>query len=408
MIVLWNSCLLENLNSKTKMIKNYLNINGYCNYNLINPKNRNLITLRELSEILPSSIAQLELSKDKEIEIPKEVLNIYSKFRPTPLFRARNFEKAIGTSCEIYIKDEGLTLTGNHKANSAYLIAYLCKKDKVKIITTETTGNWGIALAKACKKFGLEAICFIDYDSHRKRPDRKSAMEKEGSKVIVVEQDSKHSDLLTLSADAAIKYTKNLENATYIFGSVYNYFIIPQSIIGLEAKEQLGKYPDIVVGSCGGGANLLGTSAAFIADKLDNKSDVDILSAESEKCPILTRGKKGLYSIDNLNYFPLIETYGLDGLVNGEYIGGLGSTIVASPVAEFHSRGIIKARTYNSEEARKAAKLFYESERKWVALESSYQLASVIDKARENKKVILVNISSGNSDTQFYGGNNEW
>ena len=109
-----------------------------------------------------------------------------------------------------------------------------------------------------------------------------------------------------------------------------------------------------------------------------------------------------------MNYFPLIETYGLDGLVNGEYIGGLGSTIVASPVAEFHSRGIIKAKTYNSEEARKAAKLFYESERKWVALESSYQLAAVIDKARENRKVILVNISSGNTDTQFYGDKNEW
>lgn len=217
--------------------------------------------------------------------------------------------------------------------------------------------------------------------------------------------------MLTLSANAAIKYTKGLENAVYIFGSVYNYFTIPQSIIGLEAKKQLkklGKYPDIVVGSCGGGANLLGTSAAFIVDVLENNGNVEIFSAESEKCPILTKGKKGFYSIDTQGYFPLIETYGLDGLVNGEYIGGLGSTIVASQVADFHSKGIIKANIYNSEDAKRAAKLFHEGEGKWVALESSYQLAAVIDKARENKKkVILVNISSGNTDTQFYGGKNE-
>ncbi|GAJ24087.1 unnamed protein product, partial [marine sediment metagenome] len=125
--------------------------------------------------------------------------------------------------------------------------------------------------------------------------------------------------------------------------------------------------------------------------------------AESEKCPILTKGKKGLYSIDTLKYFPLIKTYGLDGLVNSEYIGGLGSTIVSSAVAEFHSKGIIKARTFTSSQAKDAAKKFYKSEGKWVALETGYQLAGVVEKARENSgKIILVNISSGEVDKQFY------
>ncbi len=390
------------------MITKYLNINAICNGVLLDAKSQKPISFEELSKVFPPSIAELELSKGKEIEIPKQVIDIYSEFRPTPLFRAKKFEEALETNCEIYVKDEGTTATGNHKANSAYLLAYFCSKDGIKTITTETTGNWGIALALAGQKFGLETICFIDSESHRKRPDRKEAMEKAGAKVVIVEQDDKHADLLTLSADAAIDYTKNLRNAAYIFGSVYGYFIVPQSIIGLEAKEQLkdlGKYPDIVVGSCGGGANILGTSAAFIVDYLGSGKQVEVFSAESELCPILTKGKTGLYSIDTSGFFPLIKTYGLEGLLNGDYIGGLGSTIVASAVANLHSRGIIRAKKYSAKEARVAAELFHQTEGKWVALETGYQLSGVIDKARENNgKTILVNISSGKNDTQFYGG----
>ncbi len=364
----------------------------------------------DLSGILPPSIVELELSQQRERKIPEQVTSIYSSFRPTPLFRAEKFEEALGTNCEIYIKDEGKTPTGNHKPNSAYLLACLCKKDGIDTITTETTGNWGIALALASREFDLETICFIDSESHRKRPDRKKAMENEGAKVIVVEQDNKCSDLLALSADAAIEYTKKLKNAAYIFGSVYGYFVIPQSIISLEAKEQLegiGKYPDIVVGSCGGGANLLGASAVFIDDKLNHRKQIEIFSTESELCPILTKGKRGLYSIDTKGFFPSIETYGLDGVVKGDYIGGLGSTIVASAAANLYESRIIEAKRYTSQQARKAAELFHKTEGTWVALETSYLLAGVIDKAGKNRndsKVILATISSGINDTQFYRG----
>jgi tryptophan synthase beta chain len=158
----------------------------------------------------------------------------------------------------------------------------------------------------------------------------------------VVKQDKYHKDLLTLSTDKAIEYTKTLKNAVYIFGSVYGYFVIPQSIIGVEAKQQLlnlDKYPDIVVGSCGG-ANLLGTASEFMADNIEGTLTCEIYAAESESCLILSKEKMGYSSIDNLNYYPLIHTYSLPGLAQSDYyIGGIGSIIVAPAVAHFHKNG---------------------------------------------------------------------
>jgi tryptophan synthase beta chain len=246
----------------------------------------------------------------------------------------------------------------------------------------------------------------MDKESHTKRPDRKALMESYGAKVEVVEYTDYCDDLLALSADAAIDHTLKIKGAYYIFGSIYGYFTIPQTIIGLEAKQQmknLNVYPDVVIGSCGGGANLIGTAGTFLADKIEGKSDVHVISAESEHCPILTKGEMGLYSIDSREHYPLIETYGLKGLSSAEYIGGLGSTIVSSAVANFHQKGLIEAKVYNSSLASESARLFFNSEQKWVALETGYQLAAVIDYARSNsEKNILVNISEGKSDNHLY------
>jgi tryptophan synthase beta chain len=213
-------------------------------------------------------------------------------------------------------------------------------------------------------------------------------------------------DLLTLSANAAIEFTKQTPGVYYIFGSVYGYFIIPQSVIGLEIKTQLrrlNKYPDIVIGACGGGANLLGTAAPFLADIIDEKRNTRIVSAEAEGCPILSEGKIGLHSIDSLRYYPLLKTYGIDQLKSDGYVGGLGSTVVASSVTFFHSKGMIKVNKFSSEEAKNAAEILYRSEGILVALETSYTMAAVIKQARQNdNKVIVANISSGDTDKQFY------
>jgi tryptophan synthase beta chain len=390
------------------MLNKFLNLNAYHKAHLFDPLHEKEINRDKLAGVFPPSLAKLELSNEKYIDIPGEVFDIYSKYRPTPLYRARQFEKNIGTNCEIYIKDEGATPTGNHKINSAYLIAYSCKKDNIKTIATETTGNWGIALAMAAKRFGIKTVCFLDYESHLERPNRKALMEGFGADVVIVEPPTQQEvrDLLTLSANAAIEFTKRTKGAYYIFGSVYSYFIIPQSVIGLEIKSQLAeleRYPDIVVGTCGGGANLLGTAGVFLANIIDEKRKTRIVSAEAESCPILSEGKMGLYSIDTVKYYPLIHTYGLDGLRDGDYVGGLGSTVVASSVAYFHSRGFIDVNRFSSEEAMKAAEIFHKSEGKLIALETGFTMAAVIKQARENNnKIIVANVSSGETDKKFY------
>jgi tryptophan synthase beta chain len=390
------------------MTSRYLNIKSYHQSDLFSPTDQREMGLNDLSGILPPSLAELELSTRRHIEIPEEVSDIYSTYRPTPLLRARGLEAAIDTDCEIFIKDEGMSPTGNHKANSAYLIAYLCKRDGAEAIATETTGNWGIAMAMAGRQFGVKVVCFLDYESHAQRPDRKPRMEELGAEVVVVqpEGEEKPGDLLTLSADAAIEFTKKSTGVCYVFGSVYGYFVIPQSIVGLEVKSQLealGKYPDIVMGTCGGGASLLGTCAAFVADKVDGGKNTRIVSAEAESCPILSEGEMGFYSIDTQSYFPLLKTYGIDALKNGCYVGGLGSTVVASSVAFLHSRGMIEAVQVAADEARRAAEMLYRTEGMLVALESGYTMAGVVNQAeKESGKVIVANVSSGEMDRQFY------
>jgi len=390
------------------MLDKFLNLKAYHQSDLFDPRSRAELGKEGLVTVLPPSLADLELSRDKYVAVPNEVRQIYSTYRPTPLLRATQFEKAIGTTCEIYFKDEGGTPTGNHKINSAYLIAYLCKQDGVRAIATETTGNWGIAMAMAGREFGIKVICFIDKESDSKRPDRKPAMEAIDAEVVVVEPSDGQApkDLLTLSANAAIEFTRQSKGTCYVFGSVYGYFILPQSLIGLEIKDQLAmqdRYPDIVVGTCGGGANLLGTAGVFLADIVDEHRNTRVVSAEAANCPILSEGKMGLYSIDTVGYFPLLKTYGIDGLRDGEYVGGLGSTTVASSVAFFHDMGLIQSDQVTAEEAHRASETLYRSEHKLVALETGYTVAAVIRQALKNeRKVIVANISSGETDRQFY------
>jgi tryptophan synthase beta chain len=355
---------------------------------------------------MPDALKRFELDRGENIPIPGKLASLYSRYRPTPLFRATAFERALGTKSEIFIKDESRTLTGNHKANSAYLIAYLCSDAGIRTITTETTGNWGLAIATAAKEFGLDTIAFLDATSDARRPTTRREIESQGGRVVIVEDDQHHNDLLTLSADAAIQATQRLRAAAYVFGSVYGYFVVPQSMMGIEAGLQLaemGRYPDVVIGSCGGGANLLGIAAPFLLDALARRTHVRTISAESVHCPILTNGTFGFHSIDSLGSYPAIETYGLRGLLGREYIGGLGSTIVASAAAHFHSLGLIEPRSFNSRQALAAARLFERVEGRRVALETAYQLAAVVEEAeRDKRQVILVNISHGQNDAAFY------
>lgn len=385
------------------MVERFLNVNSFFPYELYT-RIGEPFGYEHLSDVLSPSVAEFESCRERYIQIPDPVLDLYSDFRPTSLLRAERFEEAVGTDCEIYVKNEGECPSGTHKMNSACMIAHLLDSDGIQTVTTETTGNWGVALAHACREFSLDSICFIDAESNNYRPYTRAMIEKQGSRVWIVHNRNDDADLLRLSADAALQYTENMDGAVYVFGSVFGYFLIPQSIVGLEAKEQLeaiDRYPDMVIGSCGGGANLMGLSGVFIEDAVCDNHPTELYSFESEDCPILAQGRMGLFSIDSLGRFPFLRTYGLEAISPGEYIGGLGSTIVASSVAYFHSEGVIKSEQLNSSEARRAARIFFETEGIPVAVESGYQLAGAVKKAVSNHgKIILTNISSPTNATR--------
>lgn len=369
-----------------------INLSAEHPAHLLDPVTGRLATEESLARVLPPRLARMELTDEPTIPVPAELAELYGTFRPTPLFEATRFAAALGTDCRIHVKDEGTTPSGNHKANSALWVAYHCAQDGVRTLATETTGNWGVALAQAAARFGLEVLCFLDSASAAARPDRAAMMREAGAEVVVVGEDRADGfDPLVLSANAAIDHVREMPGVRYIFGSVYNYFILPQTLVGQEALAQLGgETPDVVVGSCGGGANLLGIAAPFLG-----RPGVDVVCAESEHCPVVSAGVFGDYSIDDRDFYPRLRTYGLERLLGSEYIGGLGSTLVAAPVAAFHRRGDLATRTFTSAEAVKAARLFEECEGRAVALETGYQLAAVVAEARaRSRQRILVNISS--------------
>merc|ERR1719183_1649225 len=259
---------------------------------------------------------------------------------------------------------------------------------------------------------GIDTVCFMDTESDKKRPDRKPLMESFGMKVVLVKNDPDRSDALMQSADEAVDYADRI-GGSYIFGSIYGYFTVPQTMIGIEMKAALEKLDikaDVVVGSCGGGANLLGTCSAFIADHLDGKGPAPrIVSAESIQCPVVSQGVKGLYAVDTKNYYPMIETYGVSGhrskaLGVHAYIGGMGSTVVASAVSHMHQEGILETKTFTPDQAKDTLVEFLETEGIMVALECGYQLSAVREVALEKKKqVIVVNISCGENDRSMLG-----
>lgn len=374
-----------------------LNLNHYFPGRVLDPASEQPAGAEHLAEVLCPSLAEMELSEERTIAVPGELRDTLAGYRPTPLYAAPTFAAALGGGCEVIVKDEGATPSGNHKMNSALWIAYHCARDGVRAMTTETTGNWGLALALAGSRFGIEVVCFLDARSAHARPDREHRMREAGAEVIVVGEEGDDYDPLVLSANAAVSWTKERGNSSYIFGSVYNYFILPQTLTGQEAMQELGSdhQPDVVVGSCGGGANLLGIASPFLVDRMQGDTRTRIVAAESELCPIVSEGVEGAYSVDDQGHYPKLRTYGIPRLLGDTYIGGLGSTIVAAPVAGFHQAGVLETTRVGDTEARDAALLFEKTEGRRVALETGYQLAAVGRAAQEQPGArILVNISS--------------
>lgn len=370
-----------------------------------------------LASVFPMNLIEQEVSSERWIDIPEEVLSVYSIWRPSPLVRAFSLEKALDTPAKIYFKNEGVSPPGSHKPNTAVPQAYYNKEFGIKRITTETgAGQWGSALAFACSQFGIECKVFMVRISFDQKPYRKSMMAAWGSNCIAspstetkagrdaLEKDPDTPGSLGIAISEAIEATVTDETGQtrYALGSVLNHVLMHQTIIGLEAKKQMekvGEYPDVIIGCAGGGSNFSGLSLPFVSDKLNGKQ-VEIYPVEPSACPTITRAPFVYDHGDTAGYTPLLPMHSLGHTFVPAPIhaGGLRYHGMAPIVSQLVSEGIMESKTVTQLEAYKAGVLFARTEGMIPAPETNHAIATVIDEANKAKeegkeKVILFNWS---------------
>ncbi|MGD1075545.1 MAG: TrpB-like pyridoxal phosphate-dependent enzyme, partial [Thermodesulfovibrionales bacterium] len=292
----------------------------------LHPGTKQPIGPDDLSAIFPMALIEQEVSTQRWIDIPEEVLDLYTLWRPAPLFRAHRLEKALGTPARIYYKYEGVSPAGSHKPNTSIPQAYYNKQAGMKRIATETgAGQWGSSMALAGSLFGLEVTVYMVRVSYNQKPYRRIAMETWGATVHpspstvtnsgrkILEADPECPGSLGMAISEAVEDAATHNDTNYALGSVLNHVLIHQSVIGLEAKKQLellGDSPDIIIGSCGGGSNLAGISFPFLKDKIQGR-ELRVIAVEPTSCPTLTKGEFRYDFGDTAGLTPLLMMYTL-------------------------------------------------------------------------------------------------
>jgi len=369
----------------------------------------------DLAPIFPMNLIEQEVSTERWIDIPEPVLEKYVLWRPTPLYRAKNFERLLDAPVRIYYKHEGTSPAGSHKPNTAIAQAYYNKVFGTKRISTETgAGQWGSALSMACQMFGLACRVFMVRVSYDQKPYRRIMMHTWGAECIpspseltdagrmVLSQDPDSPGSLGIAISEAIEDVVGDPDARYSLGSVLNHVLLHQTIIGLEAALQLkkiGEYPDVVMGCAGGGSNFGGIALPFVRDKIYGKK-VTIVGAEPTSCPTMTRGPFAYDFGDLAKKTPLLamHTLGHDFVPAPIHAGGLRYHGMAPIISHLVREGIIEARAYNQLETFDAGIKWARSEGFIPAPETDHVIAAVVDEARRAKeegkeKVILFNWS---------------
>jgi tryptophan synthase beta chain len=391
----------------------------------LNPKTGKPIDPGDLEPIFPHSLIEQEVSRERWIDIPEDILKIYALWRPSPLHRARNLEKHLGTPAKIYYKNEGVSPAGSHKANTSVAQAYYNKKEGVKRLTTETgAGQWGSALSMACAFLGLECVVYMVRVSYDQKPYRRYMIETWGGTIYpspsknteagrrVLEADPDTPGSLGIAISEAVEEAVAREDTKYSLGSVLNHVLLHQSVIGLEAKKQLekaGDYPDIVIGCCGGGSNFAGISFPFLKDKFEGK-EISCIGVEPKACPTLTRGEFAYDFGDMSMYTPLLTMYTLGHafIPPGIHAGGLRYHGMAPLISQLVNDGYIDCVSYYQTEVFDAALTFAKTEGIIPAPETAHAIKAAIDEAikcREEgkKKTILFNFSGhGHFDMSAY------
>ncbi len=369
----------------------------------------------DLAPIFPMALIEQEMSRERWIDIPEPVLEKYLLWRPSPLYRARNFEKVLNAPVEIYYKHEGVSPPGSHKPNTAVAQAYYNMLAGTKKICTETgAGQWGSALSMACNMFGIECKVFMVRVSFDQKPYRRMMMATWGAncvpspstetatgrKILAEHPDSPGS--LGIAISEAIEATVTGKDSKYSLGSVLNHVCLHQTIIGQEAQKQLaliGVYPDVVIGCAGGGSNFAGISLPFVRDKIHGKQ-LQIIASEPSSCPTLTRGPFAYDFGDTAQMTPLLAMYtlGHDFVPEAIHAGGLRYHGMSPIVSHLCKEKLVEARAYNQLETFDAGVKWARSEGFIPAPETNHAIAAVAEVARQakeegKKKVILFNWS---------------
>ncbi|MBR6062298.1 MAG: TrpB-like pyridoxal phosphate-dependent enzyme, partial [Spirochaetales bacterium] len=394
---------------------------------LLNPGTHKEMTFDELRGVFCDELVKQELNNtDEFITIPQEILDFYKMYRPSPLVRAYFLEKKLGTPAKIYYKFEGNNTSGSHKLNSAIAQAYYAKKQGLKGVTTETgAGQWGTALSMACSYFGLDCKVYMVKCSYEQKPFRREVMRTYGASVTPSPSDttdvgrqilSEHpgtTGSLGCAISEAVETAVKSEGYRYVLGSVLSQVLLHQSVIGLEAKAAMDKYgisPDIVVGCAGGGSNLGGLIAPFMADKIRGIKDYQIIAVEPASCPSLTRGKYAYDFCDTGRVCPLAKMYtlGADFIPSANHAGGLRYHGMSSVLSQLFDDGLMEARSAVQTDVFKAAVTFARVEGILPAPESSHAIKVAIDEAMKCKetgeaKTILIGLTgTGYFDLKAY------
>ncbi|HID95667.1 MAG TPA: TrpB-like pyridoxal phosphate-dependent enzyme [Candidatus Latescibacteria bacterium] len=394
---------------------------------VIHPGTGQPIGPEDLAPIFPMALIKQEVSTERYIDIPEEVQDVYKLWRPTPLYRARRWEKALDTPARIYYKWEGVSPPGSHKPNTAVAQAYYNKQEGVKRLTTETgAGQWGSALAFGCNLFGLECKVYMVRVSYHQKPYRRVLMETWGATVVpspsedtefgrkLLAEDPDAPGSLGIAISEAVEDAVSHDDTKYSLGSVLNHVLLHQTITGQETKKQLeiaGDYPDILVGCIGGGSNFAGLFLPFAKDKLEGKTpSLRIICAEPEACPSLTRGPYAYDFGDTAMMTPLLKMYTLGHTFVPPPIhsGGLRYHGMAPIICALYHHKTIEAVALHQNAVFEAAVSFARAEGFVVAPETAHAVKVVMDEALKCKesgeaKVIVFNNSGhGHFDLGAY------
>ena len=379
---------------------------------VLHPATHQPVGPEDLAPLFPMDLILQEVSQDRYVDIPAEVLDVYKLWRPSPLYRARRLERALGTPARIYYKYEGVSPAGSHKPNTAVPQAYYNAKAGIRRLTTETgAGQWGTALAFACALFDIECEVWQVRASYDGKPYRRAVMEVFGATVHpspsdlteagrkILADDPECTGSLGIAISEAVEVAASEPDTRYALGSVLNHVLLHQTIIGEEAIRQfakIGETPDLIVGCTGGGSNFGGLAFPFLREKLAGTISPVQRAVEPAACPSLTRGRYAYDYGDTAGFTPLMKmhTLGHDFIPDPIHSGGLRYHGMSPLLSHIYELGMIEAVAKKQTECFEAGILFARTEGIVPAPEPTHALAACIEEARRctetgEEKVIL-------------------